>query len=130
VLNAVLSVEGETWGVKSISHYATGTPYDPATTFDQQRNIQLMNQGRRRAEFNTDLNFYKHFSLFGIRPTLFVSVYNLFDAQRIDSRPELSSVDLASHETREVLNSLYEYRFNPASQPRPRLIRVGIEIGL
>ena len=130
VLNAVLSVEGETWGVKSISHYATGTPYDPATTFDQQRNIQLMNQGRRRGEFNMDLNFYQHFSLLGIRPTLFVSVYNVFDAQRIDSRPELSSVDLESHETRAVLNSLYEYRFNPASQPRPRLIRVGIEIGL
>jgi outer membrane receptor protein involved in Fe transport len=130
VLNAVLSVEGKTWGVRSISHYATGTPYDPATTFDQQQNIQLMNQGRRRGEFNMDLNFYQHFSLLGIRPRLFVSVYNVFDAQRIDSRPELSSVDLASHETREVLNSLYEYRFNPASQPRPRLIRIGIEIGL
>jgi outer membrane receptor protein involved in Fe transport len=130
VLNAIFSVEGETWGIKSISHYATGTPYDPVTTFDQQRNIQLMNQGRRRAEFNMDLNLYQHLSLYGIKPTFFLSIYNVFDSQRIDLRPELSSVDLASHETRAVLNSLYEYRFNPASQPRPRLIRIGVEIGI
>ncbi|OGU29826.1 MAG: hypothetical protein A2X67_14795 [Ignavibacteria bacterium GWA2_55_11] len=130
VLNAMFAVEGESWGLKSISHYATGTPYNPVTTFDQQRNIQLMNQGRRRAEFNMDVTFYQRLPFFWVTPTLIVSVYNVFDAERIDLRPELSSTDLASHETRAVLNSLYEYRFNPGSQPRPRLVRVVIEIGL
>jgi outer membrane receptor protein involved in Fe transport len=130
VLNAVFAVEGETWGIRSISHYATGTPYDPVTTFAPQRNIQLMNQGRRRAEFNMDIRLYKHILFDGMKTTFFVSVENVFDAERIDLRPQISSVDLTTHEPLAFLNSLYDYRFNPGSQPRPRLIKMGVQVAI
>jgi outer membrane receptor protein involved in Fe transport len=130
VLNAVFAIDGEEWGIRSISHYATGTPYDPVTTFDPQRNIQLMNQGRRRAEFNMDIRFYQHIAFNGMRTTFFVSVENVFDAERIDLKPQIASVDLATHEPLTFLNSLYDYRFNPGSQPRPRLLKMGMQLAL
>jgi outer membrane receptor protein involved in Fe transport len=130
VLNAVLTIDGETWGIRSISHYATGTPYDPVTTFDPQRNIQLMNQGRRRAEFNMDIRLYKHIQLDWMKTTFFVSVENVFDAERIDLRPQIASVDLATHKPLDFLNSLYDYRFNPGSQPRPRLVKIGVQVAI
>lgn len=130
VFNAIASIDGETWGVRSISRYATGVPFNPVTTFDPNRNIQLMNQGRRNAEFNMDIRFYKHLPFNGIRTTLFVSVENVFDAQRIDLKPQISSVDLSTHAPLVFLNTLYDWRFNPASQPRPRLIKVGLQVGI
>ncbi|HEY6951269.1 MAG TPA: TonB-dependent receptor, partial [Bacteroidota bacterium] len=128
VLNAVVMIDGESWGVRSISRYATGVPYNPVTTFDPNTNIQLMNQGRRRPEFNMDIRFYQHLPFNGIRTTLFVSVENVFDAQRIDLRPQISTVDLNTHAPLNFLNSLYDWRFNPASQPRPRLVKMGFQV--
>jgi outer membrane receptor protein involved in Fe transport len=130
VLNAVLMIDGATWGIRSISHYATGVPYDAVTTFDPNRNIQLMNQGRRRSEFNMDIRFYQHLSFDVFKTTLFVSVENVFDAERIDYKPEISSVALSTHQPLDFLNSLYDYRYDPASQPRPRLVKMGIQVDL
>ena len=130
VLNAVFVIDGESWGVRSINRYATGVPYNPVTTFDPNTNIQLMNQGRRRDEFNMDIRFYQHLLFNGVKTTFFASVENVFDAERIDLKPQISSVDLSSHAPLAFLNSLYDWRFNQGSQPRPRLIKVGFQVSL
>jgi hypothetical protein len=89
----------------------------------------MMNQGRRRGEFNMDVRLYKNLDLFGYRTTFFVSVENVFDAQRIDFVPELTEQELRTHESRDRFNSLYDYRFDPSSQPRPRLVKIGFRTG-
>jgi hypothetical protein len=129
VLNAVISIEDESWGLTSINRFASGIPYTPTTTFDRTRNIQMMNQGRRRGEYNMDVRLYKNLDLFGYRTTFFVSVENVFDAQRIDYVPELTDQELRTHESRDRFNSLYDYRFDPSSQPRPRLVKIGFRTG-
>lgn len=130
VLNAVFIIDGETWGVRSIGHYATGVPYNPVTTFDPNTNIQLMNQGRRRGEFNMDIRFYKHIPFNDVKTTFFVSVENVFDAERIDLKPQISSVDLSTHAPLSFLNSLYDWRFDPSRQPQPRLIKMGVQVSI
>ena len=130
VLNGVVYIDNGSWGMSIISRYASGFPFTPTTTFERARNIQLLNQGRRRSEYNMDLRIYKNLPFFGSGTMIFASVENVFDGQRIDYVPELTEQDFRTHESRAQFNSLYEYRFNPGSQPRPRLVKLGLRISI
>ncbi|MHB2153702.1 TonB-dependent receptor [Calditrichota bacterium GD2] len=128
VLNAIVTVSGKSWGISSISKFHTGFPYTPITTYNRSPNIQLKNEGRRKAEFNMDLRFYKSIHFGKITTRFFVNIENVFDNLRNEYRPEITERDLRVHEPKAFLNSLYEYRFNPASQPMPRLVKIGFDV--
>lgn len=128
VLNAIVTVSGKSWGITTINKFHTGFPYTPITTYNRSPNIQLKNEGRRKAEFNMDLRIYKSFNLGKITTRFFVNIENVLDNLRNEYRPEITQRDLLVHAPKAFLNSLYEYRFNPATQPRPRLVKVGFEI--
>ncbi|MHB2149619.1 TonB-dependent receptor [Calditrichota bacterium LG25] len=128
VLNAIVTVSGKSWGISSISKFHTGFPYTPITTYNRAPNIQLKNEGRRKAEFNMDLRLYKSIHFGKITTRFFVNIENVFDNLRNEYRPEITERDLRVHEPKAFLNSLYEYRFNPASQPMPRLVKIGFDV--
>ncbi|MGB2870152.1 MAG: TonB-dependent receptor [Bacteroidota bacterium] len=129
-LNGVLYLDNESWGLSVISRFASGIPFTPTTTFERTRNVQLMNQGRRRSEYTMDFRVYKNLPFLGPGTMVFLSVENVFDGQRIDYVPELTEQDLRTHESRAQFNSLYDYRFNPNTQPRPRLVKMGLRVSI
>ena len=128
VLNAFLSIDGDGWGISSISNFTSGLPYTPVTTYLPVANVQLTNQGRWAPEFNLDLQVYKSLAFLGIGATLFASVENVFDRMRDERLPQISDRDLATHAPLARFNSLYDYRNDPGFQPRPRLVKAGIRV--
>jgi len=130
VLNWTLTISGDSWGFTTISHYATGTPIgNPITPILLNGNVQLRNQARLLPQFNIDLQAYKNFPISqDINLQLFMKVYNLFDQTLPEYFPVLRPDQLQAHQAEDYLNSLYEISFNPASQPRPRLVDIGLQL--
>lgn len=123
VLNWVLNLNSEGWGLTAITKVQSGRPYTPG-------DIQLRNQAREKARFNVDLRLYKDFNLAGVLATLFLRVENLLDDSYPESLPQLTMDDLRTHQPKAYINSLYDYRYNPASQPMPRLVKLGITLNI
>jgi outer membrane receptor protein involved in Fe transport len=123
VLNWVLNITGESWGLTTISRMQSGFPYTPG-------DIQLRNQARRKPQFNVDLRIYKNIEFTGVSTTFFIKVENLLDQTLNEYLPQFTETDLRAHEARSYINSLYDIRYNPASQPAPRLVKVGLTINI
>lgn len=127
VLNWVLNVNGDSWGVSTISRFQSGFPYTPVNSNLLTTNAQLLNLGRRKPKFNMDLQVYKNFQISTITAQVFVRVENLFDETTPEYLPTLMPQDIAGHASEEYINTLYEYDYNPTSQPAPRLVKLGIK---
>ena len=130
VLNGIVTIAGKSWGVSTIGQFHSGFPYTPLTPYNRTQNIQLRNMGRRKPVWNVDLKIYKNVFIGREKTTFFVKIDNVFDHLQNEYRPEITQRELIAHKSKDFLNSLYEFRFNPASQPRPRLIKAGFTIEL
>jgi len=128
VLNWTLEVAGDSWGVSTISRFASGVPYTPSNANLLTSNVQLRNLGRRLPQFNMDLQAYKNFQVSSLNVQFFLKVYNLLDQTLPEYFPVLRPEDIAGHAPENYLNTLYEFAYNPASQPMPRLIDIGVKL--
>ncbi|MCL5028186.1 MAG: TonB-dependent receptor [Bacteroidetes bacterium] len=127
VLNWILNVSGKDWGISTITKFQSGLPYTPINSNLLTTNMQLLNLGRRLSQFNMDLQVYKNFKISSLTAQLFLRVDNVFDQTLPEYFPQLTPQQLAGHAAEDYLNSLYEFSFNPASQPAPRLVELGIK---
>lgn len=128
VFNWVLTVSGDSWGVSTIARIASGWPSSPAPSFISGT-IQLRNSSRVKPRYSLDMKVYKNFNLAGLDMTAFMNIENVLDQTLSEAKPQISQEDLETHEKYAFINSLYEIRANPAAQPAPRLIKVGLSLG-
>jgi outer membrane receptor protein involved in Fe transport len=128
ILNWIVNVSGEDWGVSTISRFQSGFPYTPITGNLLAVNNQLLNLGRRNPEFNMDLQIYMNFKISILTAQLFLRVENVFDQTLPEYLPQLTPQQLAGHAAEDYLNTLYEISFDPSSQPAPRLVKLGIKL--
>jgi len=124
VLNWVLNLNGDSWGFTTITKVQSGRPFTP------NANVQLRNQANHKPQFNVDLRLYKDISFSGLTATLFMRMENLLDQTLSENLPQLTIDDLRTHEPKAFINTLYDYRYNPASQPMPRLVKLGITLNI
>ena len=64
------------WGISILTRYGSGLPYTPAF---QGIRTSYENSERKPPTLTVDLNLYKDFKLNGIKSTIFLKIYNLFD---------------------------------------------------
>jgi len=114
-----------------ISRYGTGYPFTPSD-LQRQPLSELRNQARYEPEFYVDLRVARNFKLNALTGQFYVFGENLLDFYRRDRRPRLYIRDIEAHDQngKNSINSLQEYRSNPAVHPAPRLVRLGFQVFL
>ncbi|MFZ1081547.1 MAG: TonB-dependent receptor, partial [Candidatus Kryptoniota bacterium] len=128
VLNWVLNITGDSWGISTISRFNSGNPFTPTNTSILVTDVQLENLARRLAQFNMDLQAYKNFNFGIMNAQLFLRVENVFDQTLPEYFPILTPQLLAAHIPEDYLNSLYDFDYDPSTQPMPRLVKLGITL--
>lgn len=83
--SASVYVGGGGWGLSTLARYGSGYPYTPAFGQAETRGQNVStnfptNSRRKPASLDVDLYAFKEFDLGGVRPRVFVQVYNVFDA--------------------------------------------------
>lgn len=77
-----------------------------------------------------DVRAYKRFYFGKLNVEAFLKIENLLDKLRRDLFPEVDPRDQEAHRNNglERINTLYDFRLNPALQPTPREVKFGIKI--
>lgn len=127
-MNWVLNITGDSWGISTISRFNSGNPFTPTNTSILVTDVQLENLARRLAQFNMDLQAYKNFNFGIMNAQLFLRVENVFDQTLPEYFPILTPQLLAAHIPEDYLNSLYDFDYDPSTQPMPRLVKLGITL--
>ncbi|MBL7976819.1 MAG: TonB-dependent receptor [Bacteroidetes Order II. Incertae sedis bacterium] len=126
-LNGDLTWNQGGWSAGIIGEFKSGYPFTPT---DVQRNpiVEQRNGARYQPEFRLDLRAGRDFKLGDLRAQIFIFADNLLDAYRPDRYPRLFQTEIEAHRANglEVINTLKEFRTNPAVQPSPRMIRLGM----
>lgn len=111
-----------------LAYFNTGYPFTPE---DIQRNdIDLLrNQARYNPEFVVNLRSSLSVELAGVTGQVFLLGENLLGFYRQDREPKIFASESLAHEQNGngLINSLVDFRTNPAVQRAPRLIRVGLQ---
>ena len=112
-----------------IGRYGTGYPFTPSD-LQRQPLSELRNEARFEPEFEVDLRLARNFNVNGFKGQVYVFGENILDFYRQDRRARLYIRDVEAHNQsgKNVINSLEEYRNNPAVHPNPRLVRLGLQI--
>jgi outer membrane receptor protein involved in Fe transport len=117
-----------------IGRLGTGFPYTP--TFQNIRTAPE-NSARRPTVYTVDLYAYKYFRLAGLRTSLYLRVFNLFD--RLNELQVFTDTGRAGYSLAEItvgglrprgINTLREYFTRPDFYSAPRQIQLGLEIQL
>jgi outer membrane receptor for ferrienterochelin and colicin len=121
---STVTISDRTWGASIVTTYKTGFPFTPGGF------VELRNADRGLDSYNMNINLYRNFLVGDLRFQLFVKVENLTDAYTNDSVPKIDPRDEQNHAANSLnqLNTLYEYRNNPASYPAPRLVKMGVRL--
>ncbi|MFH1195698.1 MAG: TonB-dependent receptor [bacterium] len=112
----------------AVGRFGSGLPYTPSL---QNQRTGLENSENRPAFFNIDLYLTKYFDLFGKPVSIFVKVYNLFDAaNELDVFGDTGRAGYTLELTRAQeaprgVNTLAEYYTRPDFYSAPRQIIVG-----
>ncbi len=120
--NAYVTLSKRNWGVSLIGNFRTGSPYTP------MGDIELTNSEYRKSQYSVDMRSFYRLKVGKLRCSWFVQIENLLDNLRYEAKPHIDPYDLISHVP--VINTLYDYRYSPSSEPMPRLIKTGIRIEL
>jgi len=112
-----------------IGRYGTGYPFTPSD-LQRQPLSELRNEARFEPEFEVDLRIARNFNVSGFRGQVYLFGENILDFYRQDRRARLYIRDVEAHNQsgKNSINSLEEYRNNPAVHPNPRLVRLGLQI--
>ena len=117
------------WSAGVIGSFISGYPFTPLD-IQRQPLVQLRNQARYNPEFTVDLRLARVVALGGVRGQVFLIGENVLDAYRDDRFPRLFQTEIQAHEANGLgrINSLREFRYNPAVQSRPRQVRLGLQV--
>lgn len=130
--SAFVNLTRNDWGGSVIARLNSGYPFTPPDPSTQRRSdiFELHNSGRYKGDLFLDFRAYKkfHINRFGLEA--FVKIENLFDKLRNDLFPEVDPRDETAHRANglERINTLYDYRSDPAIQPIPREVKFGLKI--
>jgi hypothetical protein len=119
-----LTISDQIWGASVITTFKTGYPITPGTF------VELRNADRGLSSYDVNLSVFRNLNFGDFRVQLFVRVDNLFDTYTNDSVPKIDPRDEQAHDLNSLsaLNTLYEYRDNPANYPAPRLVKIGFRV--
>lgn len=124
------------WGFSIIANYFSGQPYTPAVNKNTRvtQNAFPTNSSNKPNLFNVDLRVYKDFELSPILLTVFLRVFNVFDANNptnvyTDSGdPYFTFAKLEAQRINPTIynNSLNEFYTDPTYFSDPRRIELGL----
>ncbi len=128
-LSADLSLDVRGFALGFIGTFLSGYPYTPRDD-NRQPIVELRNLARYGSELRLDARASRQLRLGGVTSRVFVQAENLLDAWRPDRLPQLPQreIDVWEASGRSRINTLEEYLTNPAIQPRPRQVRLGLEV--
>ncbi len=142
-LNATLSVgESNKWNVSLIGKAGTGQPYTPYVGENQV--VLKRNTGRKPFTTTIDLLAQQEFNYSSLAITVFLKVFNLFDALNelvvyddtgrstytlAPNRGEGKSTQQQFESGTDGVRSIYEYFSNPGLYSSPRSVMVGLSVG-
>lgn len=112
-----------------LSTFHTGYPFTPQD--EQRNNINVLrNQARYSPEFILDLRAAYRLQLAGTETQLFFNARNLLNFYRDDREPKITQREIEAHQANgnTRINSLTDFRTNPAVQPAPRLVSLGLQV--
>lgn len=128
-LSVTLS-KSSSWGLSIIGRYGSGLPYTPAY---QYQRTGIENSERKPPQYNVDLKTYKTFTLWKVKYSLYLKIYNLFDV--MNEEDVYSDTGRAGYTlTRSsgiVTGPLTydDYYKRPDFYSTPRLVKVGVSVG-
>ncbi|MBN2008963.1 TonB-dependent receptor [candidate division KSB1 bacterium] len=111
------------WGISFILQAGSGLPYTP-TDPDQSLRIAFENSERKPATFNVDMMAHYDFHVWGMKPSVFMKVYNVFDMK--------NEIDVFTDTGRASFTHTLNYRLGdrrPDFYSAPRLLMVGAKVG-
>ena len=119
--------EPSNYSISLIGKLGSGLPYTPTA---QNVRTGVENSERRPFYMNVDLYAYKNLSVAGLKPSVFVRVYNLFDRKnelQVFSDTGRANYSLSALTSGTVfgLNSISEYFTRPDFYSEPRQAIVG-----
>jgi outer membrane receptor protein involved in Fe transport len=125
---ANMTTEVEGFLVSFIGTYLSGYPFTP---IDERRNaiVELRNTARYSPEVRLDVRLSRIVRLAGVRGQVFVTGENLLDSYRPDRLPQLPQREIAARREAGLdrINTLDAFLSNPALQPRPRQLQIGLQ---
>jgi outer membrane receptor protein involved in Fe transport len=128
-LSANLATDIRGFALSFIGTYLSGYPFTP---IDERRNEipELRNAARFSPEVRLDVRVSRFVQLGPIRGQVFAVGENLADAYRPDRLPQLPQREIAARRAAGLdrINSQEAFLSNPALQPRPRQIRLGLQL--
>ena len=128
-ISIILSQPGS-WGVSMLAKLGSGLPYTPAY---QGIRTSYENSERKPAHYNIDLNAHKKFNIMGLKYSIFLKVYNLFDRKneiKVYEDTGRASYTLRSFYAGEWRNysTLKDYLNRPDFYSEPRRVILGMSV--
>jgi len=131
-LNVSVSLSGKAYLLTLVSRFGSGKPYTPA---GGQLTGALVNRGRKPIQLTFDLFGRYQLSWRGVRPIIYLKVFNLFD--RLNEREVYSDTGRATY-TEELYrggeaqgeNTKEEFFTRPDWFSSPRQLLIGMELAL
>ncbi|MDP8206125.1 MAG: TonB-dependent receptor [Candidatus Electryonea clarkiae] len=125
-----IGVPGD-WSVGLIGTIGTGLPYT-SQPFLQPRGET--NAERRPMKYNMDLKAYKMFNVSGYKPTVSLSIYNLFDIQNekdvfVDTGRATYTLDQLQAFSVQGYNTLEDFYTRPEYFEAPRQVKLTLSVG-
>ncbi len=129
-ISIILSQPGN-WGLSLLAKLGSGLPYTPAY---QGIRTSYENSERKPPQYTLDLNAHKEFNLMGLKYSIFLKVYNLFDMKnevKVYEDTGRASYTLRSFYAGEWRNysTLEDYLNRPDFYSEPRRVIFGISVG-
>ena len=123
---------GERWGASILGVWASGFPYTPS--FSEAANVgsdvepEFPTYSRRiPPTFQVDLSAYREIEVGGVRPRIFVQVYNLFDRRNVVSvYGDTGEPDVTFDQP--ITSADPGYFVRPNHYSEPRRVHLGLEL--
>ena len=125
-------VGGSNWGASVLGVWASGFPYTPS--FSEAANVGSdvepefpTNSRRIPSTFQVDFTAYRELDLGGVRPRVFVQVYNVFDRRNVVSvYGDTGKPDVTFDQP--IFSADPGYFVRPQHYAEPRRVHVGLEL--
>lgn len=128
-ITANLTLITGAWSFGAVAQYRTGYPFTPE---DERRQplVELRNDARRISEVYLDMRVARVINVGDLSIQTFFQGENLLDFIRDDRFPKLFQSEIRAHRDNglERVNTLEELLNNPIVQPRPRSLRIGMQV--